>query len=73
MYLLKEGPIELWGSCHPSDLGCSSEGRPVCSCKYHVVDRGSNTMKSFDSYSVAGTEFESLSQKKVTSFFISNH
>ena len=61
MALRSFGGWELWDSVHPSDIGCSDEGRDICCCAYHIVDEARTTILSFDDFASANTKFESLS------------
>lgn len=57
MYLKKSGKFELWGGVHPSSIGCASEGRSVCDCKYHIVDDQREQIESFDTFQDAEDRF----------------
>ncbi len=58
--LRKENGYELYQGAHPSSLGCSAEGREVCTCKYHIVDEARTEILSYDSYLEADKKFRDL-------------
>jgi hypothetical protein len=60
MHLRKENGWELWQGFHPSSIGCSAEGREVCTCKYHIVNDERTEIHSFDDYLLAEKKFREL-------------
>lgn len=46
---------KLYGSCHPSGIGCISQGFTQCDCKYHITD--GNQIYSFDDWQEAEDKF----------------
>lgn len=50
----------LWGGVHPDSIGCTSEGREQCTCKYHIVDKAKTQIFSFDDFQKADEKFCSL-------------
>ncbi len=58
--LRKENGYELYQGAHPSSLGCSAEGREVCTCKYHIVDEARTQILSFKDYLQAEAKFREL-------------
>lgn len=61
MYLRKLNGWELWGSVHPASVGCVSEGKPQCDCKYHVIDEKRNVSIGFDNFKDADFKYRELS------------
>jgi len=57
MYLRKHGSWEIWESCHPASVGCASEGREQCHCKYHLVNEERTVILSFETWEEAEREF----------------
>lgn len=53
---------KLYGSCHPSNIGCISQGFTQCDCKYHVTD--DNVIYSFDDWQKAEDKFCEVSNAK---------
>lgn len=71
MILRKKDNWELWKACHPAQTGCVAEGRERCDCGYHLVNRTTNEVLSYDSFQDAEEEFcTQTGEKTFTSIFV---
>ncbi len=71
MILRQKDNLELWSSCHPLSVGCVAEGREVCDCGYHLINRTTNEIKNYDDFKEAEAEYCSLTgEESFTSIFI---
>lgn len=55
---------ELWAGVHPSNIGCVSEGREQCHCKFHVVSKDRTKIYSFEDWQEADKKFTELTKEK---------
>ena len=61
MYLKEYGGYKLWGSVHPSEIGCVAEGRDMCVCKYHITKDDVTEIHSAGTWAEIATKFCELS------------
>ena len=64
---------QLWAGVHPKDIGCISEGREQCTCKYHIVSMDKTKIYSFDDWQEADQKFTELTKEKPLQDLIIKH